>query len=120
MRYLAMLFLEDLSDSLVRGEHHDLEAQYARFKREASEAGVFVSSETLKSSDSATVVRALESGASVSDGPYFESPPTLSAVYLLDCDNLDQAIEWAAQIPSASHGAVEVRPVVQPLENGNN
>jgi hypothetical protein len=47
-----------------------------------------------------------------SDGPYAEAKEVLGGFYLLECDNLDEAVQWAAQIPAAWHGKVEVRPVI--------
>ncbi len=113
MRYLAMLYIEEPKDAQTVSENPEQLEQYARFAHDARQAGVFISSETLKPSETATVVRAVESGAQVTDGPYVEPPSALSAVYLLECENLDQAIEWAARIPAVGRGAVEVRPVAQ-------
>jgi hypothetical protein len=46
------------------------------------------------------------------DGPFAETKEVLGGFYLLKCDDLDQAIAWAAKIPGSWHGKVEVRPVV--------
>ena len=46
------------------------------------------------------------------DGPFAETKEQLGGYYLLDCENLDQAIEYAAKIPSAAHGTIEIRPVM--------
>ena len=46
------------------------------------------------------------------DGPFAETKEQLGGFYLLDCKDLDEAIEYAAKIPGASHGSVEVRPIV--------
>jgi len=47
-----------------------------------------------------------------SDGPYAEAKEVLGGFYLLECENLDEAVRWAAQIPAAWNGKVEVRPVI--------
>ena len=47
----------------------------------------------------------------VTDGPYAEVKEALGGYYLFDCESMDEALEWAAQIPGAEHGAIEVRPV---------
>ena len=44
------------------------------------------------------------------DGPYAETKEQLGGYYVLDCKDLDEALDWAAKIPAASHGAIEVRP----------
>ena len=85
--------------------------QYARFNQEARDAGVFVSGEALQPSITATVIRMMESGLEMSDGTFIDASEVLAGFYMLECDNLDQAIEWSAKIPAARHGAIEVRPV---------
>ena len=47
----------------------------------------------------------------MTDGPYAEVKEALGGYYLLECASMDEALEWAARIPGAEHGAVEVRPV---------
>jgi hypothetical protein len=48
----------------------------------------------------------------VTDGPFAETKEQLGGYYLFECDNLDQAIEWASKIPAARHGSIEVRPLM--------
>lgn len=62
----------------------------------------------------ATTVRVGEKGGDViaTDGPYAETKEALTGFYLLECADLDEAIAWAARIPAAWTGAVEVRPVI--------
>jgi hypothetical protein len=86
---------------------------YSRFNREAASAGVLVGGEALQSSETATVVRMMENGTNVTDGPFTESKEALGGFYMFECENLDQAIEWAARIPDARGGAIEVRPVLE-------
>src|SRR5207247_5684113 len=72
----------------------------------------------LASSASATCVR-IEAGRTVStDGPFAETKEQLGGFYLIECDNLDQALEAAAKLPAANGGSVEVRPVVEFDEQG--
>lgn len=65
----------------------------------------------------ATTVRASSKGGDVvsSDGPYTETKEAMTGFYLLDCADLDEAIAWAAKIPAAWNGAVEIRPLVPPM-----
>ena len=65
----------------------------------------------------ATTVRTEGKGGTVlsTDGPYAETKEALTGFYLLDCADLDEAITWAARIPAAWNGAVEVRPLVPPM-----
>jgi hypothetical protein len=59
----------------------------------------------------ATTVRVRDSQLLVTDGPYAEAKEALGGYFLLDCDSLDEAVDWAARIPAAAYGAVEVRAV---------
>ena len=52
-----------------------------------------------------------DGGVVATDGPYAEAKEALGGYFILDCPSLDDAVTWAARIPGASHGAVEVRQV---------
>ncbi|MGH2698664.1 MAG: YciI family protein [Actinomycetota bacterium] len=54
-----------------------------------------------------------EGATLTTDGPFAETKEQLGGFYLLNCDNLDRAIEWAAKIPEAKHGSIEVRPIME-------
>jgi hypothetical protein len=89
-----------------------LMAAYEAFGREAVEAGVFVSGEGLQPTATATTVRVRDGERMLTDGPFAETREQLGGYYLLDCPDLDSAIGWAAKIPGAAHGSVEVRAVM--------
>jgi hypothetical protein len=73
---------------------------------------VMVGGEGLQPSATATTVRVRDGERMLTDGPFAETREQLGGYYLLDCPDLDAAIGWAAKIPGASSGAVEVRPVM--------
>lgn len=91
-------------------------AEYNDFGATAGAAGVIGGGEALQDVATATTVhvkgRAKGGEVVLTDGPYAETKEVLGGLYLLDCPNLDAALNWAAQIPGAWHGKVEVRPVV--------
>ena len=113
MRYLAMIFVSEGGPAFSGKERQELTNEYLQFDRDAKDAGVYLGGEALQSAETATVVRMLESGAFVTDGPFGESKETIAGFYVLECENLDQAIEWASKIPAARKGAIEVRPVME-------
>ena len=91
-------------------------AQYNDFGAVAGAAGVIGGGEALQPTETATTVH-VKGGAKggeivTTDGPYAEAKEVLGGFYLIDCANLDEAIAWAAQIPGAWLGKVEVRPVI--------
>jgi hypothetical protein len=57
-------------------------------------------------------VRVRDGERMLTDGPFAETKEQLGGFYLLECNSLDEAIDWAAKIPGARFGSVEVRPVM--------
>lgn len=93
----------------------DVMADYGEFAEAAAAAGVMAGGNALQSTDTATTVSVLggKGGQVVTtDGPFAETKEVLGGYYLLDCADLDEAISWAARIPGAWHGQVEIRPIV--------
>jgi hypothetical protein len=94
----------------------DVMKQYNDFGDTAGAAGVIGGGEALQPSATATTVH-VKGGAKggevvTTDGPFAETKEVLGGFYLLDCKDLDEALHWAAQIPGAWLGRVEVRPVM--------
>jgi hypothetical protein len=119
MKYLALIF----SDSSVwqtfsEEERTQAYAEYTSFGEEARKAGVIVGGDELAPTRSATTVRVRDGQQLVTDGPYAETKEGLGGYYVLDCESMDQAIDWAARIPGARYGAVEVRQVHVEEEDG--
>jgi hypothetical protein len=86
--------------------------RYREFAHEAAEQGVLRGGDSLHHASAATTVRVRDHAAMLTDGPFAETKEQISGYFLLDCSDLDQALEWAARIPGARHGAVEVRPIL--------
>jgi Uncharacterized protein conserved in bacteria len=77
----------------------------------AEAAGILVSNIGLSSVASATMVRFRDGKSLITDGPFAETHERLGGYFLLDCQDLDEAIRWAEKIPTAQYGSIEVRPV---------
>lgn len=107
MKY-AILIYDD--ESRVTGEE-DL-APWIEYTRALEEAGVLRGGEALEPTSTATTVRLVNGRVSTTDGPFAETKEQFGGFYLIECDSLDDAIGWAAKIPSAARGPVEVRPVM--------
>ena len=78
---------------------------------EAKAAGVLVNSEALRPVTDATTVRVRKGKMLTTDGPFAETHEQLGGIHLLDCKDLDEAIAWAAKMPGAKYGSIEIRPV---------
>ena len=89
----------------------DVGEQHASVEEPTRASGKYVTSEAL-AKNSATTVRVRNGRAMVTDGPFAETKEVLGGFYILDCTDLDEALEYAKRIPDAQFGAVEVRPVV--------
>jgi hypothetical protein len=97
-------------------------AEYNEFGAAAGAAGVIGGGEALQSVKTATTLH-VAGGARggdvvTTDGPFAETKEVLGGFYLLDCKDLDEALSWAAQIPGAWHGRVEVRPCIDFTQEG--
>jgi hypothetical protein len=75
------------------------------------EKGWYLEASALQPTASATTVRVREGKTLSTDGPFAETKEQLGGFYLIDCDNLDQAIDAASRIPLAEVGSIEVRPI---------
>ena len=84
---------------------------YMAVSKEMAEAGVMQGGAELKPVSSATTMRIRNGKVLTTDGPFAETKEQLGGYYLIDVPNLDEALKWAAKIPSALDGSVEVRPL---------
>jgi hypothetical protein len=86
-------------------------AKYGQFMQEMTTRGVLQGGERLHPTSDATTVRVRDGETLTSDGPFAETKEQVGGYFLVDCKDLDEAIEIAAQIPGAAHGSIEVRPI---------
>ena len=109
-QYAAIIYSRDVD--WTEPEHAAETAEYMEFGTAA--AAVIRGGAALYPTSTATTVRVPAKGGDVTttDGPYAETKEVLTGFYLLECADLDEAIRWAATIPGAWDGAIEVRPVI--------
>jgi hypothetical protein len=95
-------------------------AAHGRFGEAATEAGVMRGGEGLQPTSTATTVRVRDGETMLTDGPFAETREQLGGFYMIECNDLDEAVRWAAQVPEAQHGSIEVRPVMdyEAMETG--
>ncbi|HYI75444.1 MAG TPA: YciI family protein [Gaiellaceae bacterium] len=112
MQYLALIYADgDAWAGFSDEEREQAYGQYRAFADDARAAGVLVGGDELAPTASATTVRIRGDETLVTDGPYADVKEALGGYFLLECASLDEAVDWAARIPGAAHGSVEVRPV---------
>jgi len=115
MKYMLLMYADESKGSQTPEEQqaHAPETWYALME-EMKAAGVLVSNNGLSPVDNATTVRVREGKALINDGPFAETHEQLGGFFLLNCKDLDEALRWAAKIPSATLGSIEVRPLWSP------
>ena len=84
--------------------------EYVKLTTDMRAQGRLVGGDELRPVATATSVRVRKDDTIVSDGPFAETKEALGGYYLIDADGLDEAIEWAARIPAARTGTIEIRP----------
>ena len=105
MKYLCLVYL----DEKKLEEVHDSECMV--FGKGLRESGRYIAGEALQSIDAATTVRVRNGKVSMTDGPYAETKEQLAGFYLIDANDLNEAVQVAAKIPPARVGSIKVRPV---------
>ena len=83
------------------------------YTRELKDAGALVAGEALQAPDAARTLRVRGGARQVTDGPFAATAEVLGGYYVIDVPDWAAAEEWAAKIPSAPYGSVEIRPVME-------
>jgi hypothetical protein len=113
MQYLLLIYGDESRwDSLSDEERNSVYEEYGAFTQDLAAQGKLVNANQLQRTETATTVRVRDGEVLTTDGPFAETKETLGGYYLIEADSLDEALEWAARIPSARDGMVEVRPLV--------
>lgn len=113
MRYMLMDYVyEGGWPQLTRSEQEHWLGAYKAYMQAMANAGVLKSSGGLHPTSSATTVRVRNDKTQVLDGPYADTKEQLGGFHIIDVPDLDAALSWAARSPTALHGVVEVRPLM--------
>jgi hypothetical protein len=113
MQYMLMLYadegawgsLDEEAQGAVMAEH---EAASQAMKAQRA----YVGGEALELSDSAATLRIRDGGEVITDGPFVEAKEMLGGFYIVECASREEALRWAARLPEARIGGVEVRPIL--------
>ena len=113
MQYALLIYTaeptEQVPDDVMAAE---MEA-YNAFTTHVAERGAYKAGEALHPSTAATTVRVRDGQTVTTDGPFAETKEVLGGFYIVEAADLDQAIDYAARIPGAKHGSIEVRPIFE-------
>ena len=114
MKFMCIAYEEEQKlNDLSESEWQALRKETLDYVESLRKKGRLIDAHPLRSATTASTVRVREGKLSVTDGPFAETKEQLGGFYLFECRDLDEAIKWAAKIPSAKGGSVEVRPVME-------
>jgi hypothetical protein len=114
MRYMMLVYSTEGPDGLAPAEAERIRAGHERVIQAAKQKKILIGAEPLAHASTATTVRVQSGTVLVTDGPFADTKEHLAGYYIMDCENLDEAIEWAAKIPTECHGrqgCIEIRPM---------
>lgn len=114
MRYMFLIYSDEstIMDITPEDEKAVLDA-YGAFSADVEAAGVYKAGDALQWSSTATTVRVRSGKILTTDGPFAETKEQLGGYYILDCKDLNEAIQWAAKIPGIRYLPVEIRPIME-------
>jgi hypothetical protein len=113
MKYALLIYSDESELVTVTSEQGEkVLGEYMAFSGEVFGSGAGKAGEALQSSETATTLRVRDGERLVTDGPFAEAREQMGGFYIVDVEDLDAALAWAAKCPGARYGAVEVRPLV--------
>ena len=112
MKYLLLIYGDESGfERMSQSDGEKAMAAFMAYTEAVKKAGVYVDSNRLRPTNTASTVTMDGGKAKVLDGPYAETKEQLGGYYMIEVPDLDAAISWAARCPATSYGRVEVRPV---------
>jgi len=112
MKYILMIYGDESRwDAMSQEDKQKVYEGHDAYGKALTEAGVMRGGYELKPISTATTLRFDNGKATTLDGPFAETKEQLGGYYVIEVDNLEQALEWASKMPGMSSGAVEVRPL---------
>jgi hypothetical protein len=117
MRYLLLTYNapggDEIWAAMTESDRQAEEDEYVRLTEKMRESDAFIAANELEPFSAARTVRVRNGTATVSDGPAVQSDEFLTGYFLIESESFEAAIQWAAQVPNAHSGSVEIRPVVE-------
>ena len=114
MRYMLLIYGSEADYARMTQEEHAAMMQaHNLFANEVLKRGLLTGGAPLQPTNSATTVRVRNGETLITDGPFAETKEQLAGIYVLNCKDLDEAIEMAVNIPDALIGSIEIRPVME-------
>ncbi|MDQ2889543.1 MAG: YciI family protein [Gemmatimonadota bacterium] len=113
MKYLCLIYEDETIWPRMSKEESDrMMSEYGALTNDLKASGQWLAGHALQPTSSATTVRVRNGSTLVTDGPFAETKEQLGGFYLIEANDLNNAIQVAARIPVAKYGSVEVRPIM--------
>lgn len=112
MQYMLLIY-ETEGRKLPAQEQDQLMREYMAFTQDIVQAGKFKAGDPLEPTSTATTVRVRDGKTTTIDGPFAETREQLGGYYIVEANDLDEAVNIAARIPGARTGSIEVRPIMK-------
>lgn len=114
-KYMLLLYANDDVDDAERARRWAELPAWDEVIKDLRESAMLISNDALHGVETATTVRVRGDDAEVTDGPFAVTKEILAGYFLVECPDLDDALKYAARLPIAKYGSVEVRPIVESL-----
>jgi hypothetical protein len=112
MEYMLLIYDdEEIWERMPKEKRKGIVREYFALASELRDNGNYIAGSPLRPTATATTVRIRDNKRVVTDGPFAETKEQLGGYFLIEAESDDEAWEWAAKIPAARYGSIEVRPV---------
>jgi hypothetical protein len=111
MKYMLLIYLDE--NAITQAQRDQCYKDSAAYASKLHETGHFLGTAPLYPTSTATSVRVKDGKRVVTDGPFAETREQLGGFFLIDAQDLDEAIDIAGRVPAGRWGTVEIRPIIE-------
>jgi hypothetical protein len=113
MKYMFLIYGNEAAEARIpEPQMNAIMQEYFAFSKESREHETFIDGDAIRPTSEAVTVRVRGGKTLTTDGPFAETHEQLGGFFILDCKDLDEALRYAARIPGARMGSIEVRPIM--------
>jgi hypothetical protein len=111
MRYALLIYTPETTEVPPEEAMAESIVEYDKFTQHVRDRGALEAGDALHPTSAATTVRVVDGKTLATDGPFAETKEALGGFYIVKAADLDEAIAYAAMLPGAKHGSIEIRPI---------
>ena len=112
MRYCLLMHYQEGGElGLTEEDMAPAMAAFQAYADDLTAAGVLIDTQVLETAAATTTVTARNGAPEIQDGPFADTKERLGGIFVIDVDNLDEALKWAQRNPASNWGSIEIRPV---------